>query len=130
MGISQVIESFSDLVNEHGWRFSIVPVERLPDLREAIHGRYEKGLFNELFIICSQTSFHTLFRKIFPKLVTYIILAVPTPQMRDAFNWKGKPVPLIFPPAYVGYAPRTEKIQVFVQSWLNKKNFKLAKPKL
>jgi epoxyqueuosine reductase len=59
-----------------------------------------------------------------------IIVAVPTPQMRIIFHWRGERVPMIVPPTYVSYTPRTESVQAVLATWLQHEGFRLAKPRL
>ena len=59
-----------------------------------------------------------------------VIVAVPTPQMRIAFHWQGERVPVVAPPTYVSYTPRTESVQAVLAAWLQREGYRLAKPRL
>jgi epoxyqueuosine reductase len=57
-------------------------------------------------------------------------VAVPTPQMKVTFHWQGECLPVIVPPTYASYTPRTERVQEELARWLAREGYRLAKPKL
>lgn len=118
------------MIEERGWRSRIVPIGRLADLQEAIRDRYEHGLIDE-----------TLYRETLsflffdppadlPGARSIIVVAVPTPQMRIVFRWKGEGVPVVVPPTYVSYTPRTKSVQADLAAWLRQEGYHLAKTRL
>jgi epoxyqueuosine reductase len=124
------MERLFNMIEERGWKGRIVPVSHLSDLRDAIIGRYKHGLIN-----------HTLYREQLgffsfnppsdlPGVRSIVIVAVPTPQMRIVFHWQGRSVPVVVPPTYVSYTPRTESIQAVLAAWLRHEDYHQAKPKL
>jgi epoxyqueuosine reductase len=119
-----------DLIEHQGWRGRIVPIARLRDLREAIAGRHSQGLFDKAFY-GSQLGFFSLDLPAgLPGARSILIVAVPTPQMRVTFHWQGKAVPVVVPPTYVSYTPRTEAVQAVLAAWLKHQGYGLAKPNL
>jgi len=50
--------------------------------------------------------------------------------MRIAFHWGGARIPVIVPPTYVSYTPRTEDVQSVLEAWLRDDGYRVAKPKL
>jgi epoxyqueuosine reductase len=50
--------------------------------------------------------------------------------MRIVFHWQGQRVPMVAPPTYVSYTPRTEGVQAILAGWLQHEGYRLAKPKL
>jgi len=118
-----------EVIEERGWKGRIVPIERLADLQEAIRGRYERGLLDEaIYRLLGFFSFDP--PAALPRALSMIIVAVPTPQMRIVFHWRGERVPVIVPPTYVSYTPRTEGVQAVLAGWLEHEGYRLAKPRL
>jgi len=50
--------------------------------------------------------------------------------MRIAFRFQGKTVPVVIPPTYVSYTPRTESVLTILKSWLKEEGFRLANQQL
>jgi epoxyqueuosine reductase len=50
--------------------------------------------------------------------------------MRIVFHWQGERVPVIAPPTYVSYTPRTASVQAVLAAWLEQEGYGLAKPRL
>jgi len=118
------------MIEERGWKARIVPIDHLADLEEAIRGRYESGLFDEE-LYQGQLSFFSFDPPAdLPGARSIIIVAVPTPQMRIVFHWQGNHMPVVVPPTYVSYTPRTESVQAALATWLEQLGYRLAKPRL
>lgn len=124
------MEKLFNLFRENGWSGQIVPIEHLEDLRHSILDLLDKGLLDaELYN--DQLSFFSFEQPAeLPGARSIIIVAVPTPQMRVIFRWKNRDIPLIVPPTYVSYTPRTDKVQKILSVWLEREGYKLAKPQL
>ena len=117
-------------IEERGWKGRIVPIERLADLKEAICSRYGHGLVDET-LYREQLGFFSFDPPVdLPGALSIAIVAVPTPQMRIVFAWQGKRVPVVVPPTYVSYTPRTESVQAILAGWLEHEGYRLAKPQL
>jgi len=63
-----------------------------------------------------------------PNAVSVLIVAVPTPQMRIVFNWEGRSVPVIIPPAYVSYTRRTTSVQKTLAERIAKEGYHPSLP--
>jgi epoxyqueuosine reductase len=127
--ISQVERLFARL-RESGWAGRIIPIGHLAELREAIQNRYEDGLIDETLYREQLSSFSFDPPPELESAGSIIIVAVPTPQMRIFFHWHSERVPLVIPPTYVRYTPRTESVQATLRAWLQPDGFHLAKPRL
>jgi epoxyqueuosine reductase len=123
-------ERLFNMIEEQGWKGSIVSISHLAELRNAIIGRYEDGLIEK-----------TLYRKQLgffsfdpPSDLSgansIIVVAIPTPQMRIVFNWQGNRIPVIVPPIYISYTPRTEYVQALLAKWLRHEGYSISKPRL
>jgi len=118
------------MIREYGWRGKIIPIDHLDDLRNAIISRKQKNLIDEK-LYQDQLSFFTFDPPAdLPGARSILIVAVPTPQMRIFFQWRQKRVPVIVPPTYVSYTPRTENTQKVLEGWLKHEGYHLAKPQL
>jgi epoxyqueuosine reductase len=119
-----------DMIEERGWKAQIVPIDHFVDLREAIQGRYNSGLLDEELYQEQLSSFSFDPPADLPDARSIIIVAVPTPQMRVFFHWQGNRVPVVIPPTYVSYTPRTESVQAVLATWLEQLGYRMAKPQL
>ena len=124
------VEGLFNLIEERGWKSRIVPIGRLADLQEAICGRYERGLIDKAIYREHLASFSFDPPADLTGACSIIIVAVPTPQMRIVFHWQGEAVPMVVPPTYVSYTPRTESVQAVLETWLEHEGYRLAKPRL
>jgi len=119
-----------NMIKGHGWAGRMVPIDHLVDLQEAIRSNYTLGLIHEAFYHEQLASFCFDLPSDLPTAQSIIIVAVPTPPMRVVFHWRGKRVPIIIPPTYVSYTPRTENVQTVLEEWLQFEGYHLAKPQL
>ena len=124
------VERFLNMMEERGWQSRIIPIGHLADLQEAICDRYEQGLIDEA-LYREQLGFFSFDPPAdLPGARSIAIVAVPTPQMRIVFLWRGERVPVVVPPTYVSYTPRTESVQAVLSAWLQHEGYRLAKPRL
>jgi len=123
-------QKLNDKIEEQGWKGQIVPISHLTDLRGAILGPYQDGLFDERFFQ-EQLSFFSFDHPAnLSDVRSIIIVAVPTPQMRVTFHKQGESFPIVIPPTYVSYTRRTENAQAVLAGWLEQLGYALAKPQL
>ncbi len=117
-------------INESGWKGASVPISHLSDLRDTIVNRYEQGFIDRDFYRDQLSFFSFNSPADLPSARSIIIVAVPTPQMRITFNWKGKHVPVTVPPTYVSYTSRTDNTIKTIAKWFRKAGYNLVKSKL
>jgi len=119
-----------NLINNLGWRGQIVPIDHLNDLRFAILNRLEQGQIDRR-LYQEQLSFFSFdYPPDLPGVRSILIVAVPTPPMRIFFESKGNRVPVIVPPTYVSYTPRTSRTQDVLIGLLKQEGYHLAKTQL
>lgn len=119
-----------NIIENLGWRGQIVAIDHLDELRFSILNRLEQGLIDKK-LYQEQLSFFSFDPP--PDLLevrSILIVAVPTPQIRIFFHSKGKRVPVIIPPTYVSYSPRTNRTQDVLSDLLKQDGYHLAKPQL
>lgn len=124
------VDRFLRRIEERGWAGRVVHISHLAELEEALCGQYIQGLLDKGLYEGQLSSFsfgspsrHSPSRSI-------IIVAVPTPPMRIFFNWRGERVPIIVPPTYSSYTPRTESVRDVLEQWLRLDGFQLSRPHL
>ncbi len=128
--MKKLADRFFEMIEERGWQGRIVPIARLADLKQAICGYDERGLIDKI-LYQEQLAFISYDPPAdLPGARSIIIIAVPTPQMRIFINWRGETVPVIIPPTYVSYTPRTKTVQQVLSDWLQREGYHLSRPQL
>jgi epoxyqueuosine reductase len=117
-------------IKDSGWKGRCIHVSHLTDIRDAILSRYEQGLIDKKLYLDQLDFFSFDPPRDLPGASSIIIVAVPTPQMRIIFRWQDRSVPVIVPPTYVSYTPRTENIQKILATWLRQEGYHLVKSQL
>jgi epoxyqueuosine reductase len=124
------MEKFFNMIEERGWKGRIIPIGHLADLKDAIFGPLKQGLIDES-LYRDQLSFLSFDPpEDLPAALSIVIVAVPTPQMRIIFHRQDRRIPVVVPPTYVSYTPRTESIQSALADLLRSEGYHLAKPQL
>jgi epoxyqueuosine reductase len=117
-------------IKEHGWQGRVVPIEHLADLEEAIRTRHENGLLDEVLYHEQLRQFSFDRPADLPDARSIIVVAVPVPQMRIFFHWHGARLPVVVPPTYASYTPRTMRVQDILGDWLGREGYRMARPSL
>jgi len=101
--MKKIIESLYFQLEERGFKGRVISIQHLQELQNEIKGRHAQGLFDKEFYQ-ERLTFYT-FRPPddFPAAASLIVVAVPRPQTKIRFTWKGKTLALILPPTYLGY---------------------------
>lgn len=117
-------------IEKRGWQARLVPIGRLPEIKESIHHRYKLGHLDQKLFHEQLESFSFLPPPDLDHARSIIIIAAPTLPVRVFFNYQGKRTPVIIPPTYVGYSTRTESVQTDLTSWFRQEGYGLAKTQL
>ena len=124
------MEKLQSKIHDLGWKVKITAIDHLDDLRFSILSRLEQGQIDKK-LYNDQLSFFSFDPPAdLPEARSILIVAVPTPQMRIFFQFKGKRIPVIIPPTYVSYTPRTHMTQDAVADLLKQEGYQVAKPQL
>ncbi len=129
-GVKRFVEELLLNLTEHGYRGSIVSIQRLRDLQEEIEGRHRQGSFDEEFYQERLSWFDFGIPESLPKVTSLIVVAVPRPQSQAAFTWNGRLRALILPPTYVAYDSTRKRVEDFLEGILEKKGYSIASTKL
>ena len=108
MIVTRITEELFYQLEERDYKGCIASIQHLRDLQEEIEGRHREGLFDEEFYQEWLAGFTFSPPDSLPGARSLIVVAVPQPQFRVIFTWKGKRVPLIVPPTYL-YSRETDK---------------------
>ncbi len=125
-----MIEVLFSQLEKHGYMGSIVPFERIYDLKEEIESSYAKGNLDKEFYEERLDFFEFDPPASLPKAKSIVIIAVPRPQIRVIFNWKGERLPLVLPPTYVAYRNIYKQVGNLLIEILADKNYGVAKTSL
>jgi epoxyqueuosine reductase len=124
--MENVVPSLWQFFAAKGYQGRIVPIEHLQDLRRAIEERHAQGLFDKDFFQEELTAFSYTPPKELPNPRSLIVVAVPAPQFRVVFTWRGEQVPLILPPTYVRYRATTQKVEDELAALLGPYGYRVA----
>ena len=113
-----------------GWLGRIVPIEHLSDLEDAILGTQRRGFFDDEFYQERLSGFSFRSPQGLEDCQSIIVLAIPVPQIRTVFRWKGERFPAILPPTYVGYGATSERVRVGVGTLLGEEGYKVERAEL
>jgi epoxyqueuosine reductase len=113
-------------LSKHGYQGRIVSIQRLSELKLEIQGRYRQGLVDG-----------GLYREYLARILappptipleprSVLVAAVPQPQVRVAFAWEGKTVPLIIPPTYLWARKIDKRVRDVVAQVLNPADYWVA----
>lgn len=120
---------FSQLA-KRGYKGRIVPIQHLNDLEEEIEDRHSRGSFDKEFYKERLDFFEFDPPDSLPKAKSIVTIAVPRPQVRVIFNWKGERLPLIIPPTYVAYKNTYRQVENLLKEILGGQEYRMAKASL
>lgn len=119
-----VDELFARL-RERGYKARIVSIDLLDLLQKEIDGFLRRGLFDNEFYQHRLALFSFQKPKDLPKAQSLIVVAVPRPQTRAIFTWKGRRRPLILPPTYTAYDHIGKQTENLIAKILDQKGYTL-----
>ena len=128
--MSRPTQDLLDRLDERGWKARIVPIDRLAELEGAIRSQRDAGLLHAALDRAQLHQFSFTRPADLPDARSIIAVAVPVPQVRIIFHWRGAPVPIVLPPTYVSYTPTTIAVQNTLARWLALDGFQVARPRL
>ena len=119
-------ERLLSLIEQCGWQGRIVPISHLEDLQREIRNRKDSGLLDDRLFREQLSSFSYETPGTLPTARSIIVVALPVPQIRLYFCWKGSRLAVIVPPTYVGYSTITSHVQTVLASWIKPEGFRVA----
>jgi epoxyqueuosine reductase len=128
--MKETAERLNDMFEACGWNGRLVPIARLADLAAAFRNILKGGVLDSKLHRLQLDSFSFDPPPELPDARSLVVIAVPTPQVRTHFCWRGERLPVVVPPTYVSYTPRTKSAQAEVAGWLAREGYRLAKTNL
>jgi epoxyqueuosine reductase len=98
-------------LEECGYQGRIVAIEHLPDLQEGIEAHRKQGLLDEELYQTYLSGLSFCRPDDLPDARSIIVVAVPQPQLRVTFIWRGSPVSATVPPTYLYGRASDKKIE-------------------
>lgn len=100
MSLEDLTKSLYVQMEKKGYQGKIVSIEHVGELRENIEEKYRRGLLSEEIYREVLTWVNFRIPEISPRAESIIVVAVPQPQVRLTFNWKGNSLHCLVPPSY------------------------------
>lgn len=122
MSATKLLEKISG----RGWQGRVVRAERLAELREAIEGPHARGLFSEDLYREELTKFRYELPAELPAARSIVVVAVPAPQGRITFHWRGRELAAALPPTYRAYTRTDVEVRAVLAGWLAELGFRCA----
>lgn len=123
-------ERLLGLIEQRGWKGRIVPIGRLDDLKREIRDRYDRGLLDERLYREYLGSFSYEPPGNLANALSIIVVALPVPQIRLFFHWRGDRFAVLVPPTYAGYSATTACVEAVVASWIEQEGYRVAGTRL
>jgi epoxyqueuosine reductase len=124
--MTRIPEKVLSRIEQRGWKGRIVPISHIEDLKQEICDRHDRGLLDDR-LYHEQLSF---FSYALPETLrgsrSIIIVALPVPQIRLYFCWKGNRLAVIVPPTYAGYSTTMSQVQAVLASWIEPEGYKVV----
>ncbi|MCP4600531.1 MAG: hypothetical protein GY847_08360 [Proteobacteria bacterium] len=128
--MNRVIERLYTNLEDRSLKARVVSIQRLKDLEEEIEGRHTQGVFDEEFYQEGMSFFSFQPPDDFQTAASLIVVAVPRPQTKVNFTWRGKTLTLIIPPTYLGVSEVPRHIESLLTEWLAPKGYRVASARM
>ena len=123
----KMTEALSSQLKKLGYKGRMVSIQHLDDLKEEIGDYHSHGSFDEEFYKERLSRFTFGVPDSLPQARSLIVIAVPRPQIRVVFNWKGEKLSLIIPPTYVDNEEIDRQVENLLRGVLSPKKYRVAK---
>ncbi|MGQ9600635.1 MAG: 4Fe-4S double cluster binding domain-containing protein, partial [Anaerolineae bacterium] len=128
--MAKIAQTLYSQLEERGYKGRLASIQHLRALQEEIEANYGRGLFDEEFYQERLTGFAFNPPDSLPDARSLIVVAVPQPQMRVTFTWKGKQVPLIVPPTYLHWQETDKQVEDLLVEILGPQGYRVAQAAL
>jgi epoxyqueuosine reductase len=128
--MSEITERWMSQAAERGWKGRMVPISHLGDLEREIRTRYECGLLDAKLCHDYLSWFSFEPPADLPAASSIMVVALPVPQTRTVFHWRGDRLAILVPPTYAGYSETTELVRAALTSWIEREGYRVAASRL
>jgi epoxyqueuosine reductase len=111
---------------ERGYAASMVASSRAPELRDTLEAQRREGLFDEKFYQQYLKDFDFSPPKDLPDACSILVAAIPQPQIRFAFNLRGRRIEAIVPPTYLGFVQAESDLRDTIMTFIGPQGYTLA----
>ena len=101
----------------------VVSVSRRGELKKEIEERHKNGELSDLIFRSYSRIFDCLLPADCYSAESLIVAAVPRPQTRVVFTWKGEELPLLIPPTYARYWKINQEVEEELSHLLRPREF-------
>ena len=122
----RMAETLFSQLTKLGYRVSMGSVRHLSDLEQRIKGYYGNGSVDKQFYQERLSHFKFSPPDSLPEARSVIVIAVPQPQIRIIFTWKGKKLPCMIPPTYVTNRETDRQLENLLRKTLSPENYEVA----
>ncbi|MBN1266326.1 MAG: hypothetical protein JXA25_12590 [Anaerolineales bacterium] len=123
-------EKLIQAVEAFGIKTQVVSVQHLDDLRQTIEGLLKEELLDEGFYMKYLAGFVFEPPEELREARSLIAAALPDPQIRLHFNWKGVRFPVLVPPTYLHWRERDTKVEEVLSDSLRSKGYRITQAKV
>jgi epoxyqueuosine reductase len=117
-------------LKEKGYLGRIVPAEHLRDLQKEIEKHHQQGLLDAEFYQERLSGFRFSPPDDLPEARSMIVIAVPQPQIRFTFTWKGEEIQLVVPPTYLHWKKTEQQARDLVAGIVGAQGYRVAQGRL
>jgi len=121
--MSKIIEDLYAHLNKSNYRTKIVSTNNLFSLINEIQQYHQKGIIENSFFKERLSWLSSSLLKNISAEKSVIITAVPRPQSKANFNWKGNCKSIVIPPTYTGYEQTRKQVENQIKKVLKEKNY-------
>ena len=98
-----VLDALEVCLAKRGFKARLVSISHLTDLKKDIDDQYQRGELDEAFYEEYLKGFDFNPPEALPSASSILVVAMPRPQARMSFTWRGKTRVLVLPPIYSGF---------------------------
>ena len=126
-GIHTVLDGLWECLAKRGFKARLVSIDHLADLRRELDERYLNGELDEAFYRTYLNHFDFIPPEDMPAAASILVVAMPRPQTRMGFVWRGQKRVLVLPPIYSGFCDVPREAGALLDQYLGPLGFQ-ARP--
>ena len=108
---------------QRGFKGRLVSIDHLVDLKQELDNHYLRGELDEAFYQEYLKSFDFTPPEDLPSAASILVVAMPRPQTRMGFEWRGQKRVLVLPPIYSGFCEVPREAGALLNQYLGPLGF-------
>ena len=125
--MTDAVSRVVDMLMARGWRGSVLPADRLGDIRRAVDDLRAEGLLDEAFFADRLARFAYEPPTELARLRSIIAVAMPVPAVRTHFHLDGERAAVTVPPTYVEHEKAKQGVQDACAELLVREGYRVAR---